>query len=282
MTDDAVRLAVTGNPVAHSLSPAMHVAALAAAGIRGSYVAIEAPDARALEDLLAAVAQGRLHGLNVTAPHKQAAAARCARLTDEAALVGAVNTVAPGPGGLLGDNTDTVGFLAGLPADLPVGRAVVVGAGGAARAVVVALARAGWDVVVAARRRDQADEVAGLDPHWGLSAVGLDDPAWPERMASATLVVNATPLGLAGEPLPAPLMDLRRDQVAYDLVYAPLETPFLAAAGRARATTVDGLGMLVGQACAAWPLWGLPPADPAAMRRAALDELARRSAARAG
>lgn len=278
--DDGLRLALVGHPVAHSLSPAMHDAALVANGLAGSYVAIDTPDEGALDEVLEALVGGRLHGLNVTVPHKQAVANRCARLAPEAAQVGAVNTVVADPAGLLGDNTDTVGFMAALPCDLARGEALVLGAGGAARAVVVALVRAGWSVVVAARRRAQAEEVAAINSGWGVRVVTLDEQAMPLHVRDATLVVNATPLGLAGEPLPDPLMRLHEGQVAYDLVYNPLVTPFLAAAAQAGATTVDGLGMLVGQAAAAWPLWGLPDPDTAVMRQAALDELARRRAER--
>ena len=259
-------LAVLGHPVAHSLSPVMHNAALAVAGLDIAYVAVAPPH---LADALTGLAALGFVGCNVTVPHKRAALAACTTLGPEAVAVGAVNTLVVTPEGLHGANTDTTGFLAGLPADVARGVAVVFGAGGAARAVVVALARREWDVVVAARRPAQASDLARevADAGGSVVGVGLDDLA--DAVATATMVVNATPLGLHHEPLPGPLMALRPDQVAYDLVYNPPDTPFLVAARDRGAVAVDGLAMLVGQAAAAFELWTGATADTAVMRAAA-------------
>lgn len=298
-------LAVLGHPVRHSLSPVMHNAALVTAAIDMAYVAIDV----APEDLSVAL-QGLgplgFVGVNVTVPHKRRAAAACTTLSPEASLVGAVNTVVVTPRGLHGHNTDTVGFLAGLPDDVvgepaggppsdlagdpngdlagdrPVGRAVVLGAGGAARAVIVALVRRGWFVTVLARRPDAAIglvdqlgaafvDLGATDPRattgGGLTGAGLDGAQ--QHLDEADLVVNATPLGLDGQSLPDPFMQLRPDQTAYDLVYNPAVTPFLDAAATTGARQVNGLAMLVGQAAAALELWtGVTP-DTGVMRRAA-------------
>lgn len=262
-------LGVLGHPVSHSLSPVLHNTALAAAGLDLAYVAVDVAPAD-LPAALAGLGPLGFVGANVTVPHKQAVAAACDHLSDEARVVGAVNTLVLGADGLVGHNTDTAGFLAGLEGD-GAGRAVVLGAGGAARAVVVALARRGGEVTVVARRRGQLDELlaAGQHHRWSARGLLLDDPAVAAAVAAADLVVNATPLGLHGEALPSPFMRLGPGQVAYDLVYNPPDTPFLGAATTGGARAVGGLAMLVGQAAAAFELWTGRAPDPAVMRDAA-------------
>lgn len=266
-------LAVLGHPVAHSLSPVMHNAALAAEDLDLAYVAIDVHPDR-LDDALAGLAALGFVGCNVTVPHKRTVLAACSSLGPEARTIGAVNTVVVTPDGLHGDNTDGAGFLEGLPADLPAGTAVVFGAGGAARAVVVTLARRGWEVAVVARRGDQAVDLARdlAGPSRAVAGFGLD--RLTELVGTADLVVNATPLGLHHEPLPAPLMGLHGGQVAYDLVYNPPDTPFLTAARAAGAVAVDGLAMLVGQAAVAFETWTGRPADRDVMRAAVRRALA--------
>lgn len=261
-------LGLLGHPVGHSVSPALHHAALLTAGLTGTYVARDVAPA-ALDRALDGLAPLGFRGVNVTVPHKQAVARRCHDLDAEATAVGAVNTVVVDGDRLRGHNTDTLGFLAGLPEGLPPAGALVVGAGGAARAVVVALVRDGWQVDVAARRPAQSVALESL-AEVGPGTVAGHDLDRVERLAGdARLVVNATPLGLAGERLPEPLHRLSPDQVAYDLVYNPRETPFLADAATAGATVIGGLGMLVGQAAAAFELWTGVAADRDAMLRAA-------------
>lgn len=268
-------LAVLGHPVAHSLSPVMHNAALAAAGHDLAYVAIDVPPDH-LDGALAGLPALGFVGCNVTVPHKQAALAACSSLSAEARAIGAVNTISVTPDGLHGDNTDAAGFLEGLPGDLPAGTAVVFGAGGAARAIVVALARHGWEVAVVARRGDQAGGLARdlAGPSTAVAGFGLE--ALSDLVGPADLVVNATPLGLHHEPLPARLMELDGGQVAYDLVYNPPDTPFLTAARATGAVAVDGLAMLVGQAAVAYETWTGTPADRDVMRAAARRALAAR------
>ncbi len=270
MTTAATRLVgLLGHPVGHSASPAIHTAAFAAAGLDAAYLAFDvAPDRlpAALEGL---AALGAL-GANATVPHKRAVWEAAARRSPEAELVGAANTLWWSDGELAVDNTDASGLErvllddVGLPRGAPV---VLFGAGGAARAAAVALGRLGAEVEVTARRAGPAAEVADL-----LSRAG-GRPA--ERLAAPTLVVNATPLGLAGEALPDRFMDLAPGQTALDLVYGPADTPFLAAARTAGAAAHDGLGMLVEQAALAFERWTGFDAPREAMAAAAAEALRR-------
>ncbi len=271
--------AVIGDPVAHSLSPAIHNAAYRALGLDWIYVAFTVGRAHAAAAVRSVTGLG-LGGLNVTMPHKEAAAAECDELTPAAARLRSVNTVVPlGDGRLRGDSTDGAGFLDSLDArgvDVAGRDVVVVGAGGAARAVVRALGERGARVTVAARRLDAGAEAAALAP--GASVVQFAVPtaerthrapgppapvatghgpggaerAWADRVSAADVVVNATPVGMDGHSCPVPAGALRSGQTVVDLVYEPLETPLLAAARAAGADAVDGLGMLVHQAARAF------------------------------
>lgn len=263
-------VALLGHPVAHSVSPAMHNAAFAHAGLDLAYVAadVEPGDLpRAIDGLAALGAVGA----NVTVPHKRAALAACATVTDRARAVGAVNTICFTTTGPTGDNTDVAGFLAGL-ADGGPGRAVVLGAGGAARAVVVGLLDRGAAATVVARDVDRAGGLAGLvegDSAGSVDVIGVDDERVAAAVEDADLVVNATPLGWHGEPLPAPFHRLGEGQVAYDLNYAVASSPFLADAARNGAGAVDGMAMVVGQAAASFRRWtGVDP-DVEVLRAAA-------------
>jgi shikimate dehydrogenase len=243
----ATRVAgVVGDPVRHSLSPVLHNAAYRELGLDWVYVAFEVPDG-ATRGALEAMRTLDLAGLSVTMPHKTAAAACCDELSDDAAALHSVNTVSIGSGGrLVGDSTDGEGFLRSLrdAGHDPAGASVVLlGAGGAARAVARALGRAGARVVVCARKPDAAAVAAQL-------AAGQSRP-WAERSgaaAAATFVVNATPVGMGADELPLPLDALHPGQVLADLVYHPLETELLRGARNHGAEVVDGLGMLVHQA----------------------------------
>ncbi|MBW3658807.1 MAG: shikimate dehydrogenase [Actinobacteria bacterium] len=209
-------------------------------------------------------------GANVTVPHKETVRPLCDVLSDEAELVGAVNTLVWDADGLRGDNTDAAGLGHVLGEELGIGGpdgAIVLGTGGAARAAVVALGRLGCAVTVAGRRPDAAEELAGLAELAGAAEVDALDSRDEGDVAAAIgrcrLVVNATPLGMAGEELPAPFHRLGPVHVAYDLIYNPPETPFLAAARAAGAEAHHGLGMLVGQAAASYRLWtGQEPPRP--------------------
>jgi shikimate dehydrogenase len=244
----------------------LHNAAFAALGLNWASVAFEVAPAQ-FESALGGVRALGLAGISVTMPHKDAAVAAVDECSDVAAALGAVNCVWNREGTLRGENTDGAGFLASLARGAefdPAGkRCLIVGAGGAARAVALALAGAGaHQVTVRNRTGARADAVAILAGTVGRVGSFDDD----EDVTQADLVVNATPLGMAGtgsteapESWPVDPDLLHEGQVAADLIYAPRPTAWLAAAAAAGARPVDGLGMLVHQAAAQLELWtGLP------------------------
>jgi shikimate dehydrogenase len=280
---DVRLVGVIGSPIAHSLSPLLHNAAFAALGLgetwRSSAFEV-APGAAA--EALAAMRQSDISGLSVTMPHKADVANLVDERTEVAQRLGAVNCVANTEGVLLGTNTDGEGFVASLArgaAFTPAGRrCVVIGAGGAARAVVLALAEAEASrVEVLNRTPERAVAAAALAGSAG-SVVALESRALAKAIEAADLVVNATPVGMAGPPAASAegdtpwLVDpqlLHAGQVAADLVYAPRPTRWLAAAAAAGARSVDGLGMLVHQAAAQLVLWTGLAAPVEAMWQAA-------------
>lgn len=271
---ETVVAAVIGSPVRHSLSPAIHNAAFAALGLDWAFVAFEvAPTATG--EALAAVRALGLGGLSVTMPHKEGAARAVDRLSDDAAALGAVNCVVPVGSQLVGENTDGPGFLDALRVDEgfdPDGRrCVVLGAGGAARAVVHALASAGAsEVVVVNRTAANARTAVAL-----AGTVGRVGP--PDAASDADLVVNATPVGMAGDGSPLPGVRLGAGQLVIDLIYHPPSTPLLAEAEAGGARVANGLGMLVHQAAHAFRHWTGEPAPVGVMAAAAKAGLAARS-----
>lgn len=268
----ATRLAaVIGDPVRHSRSPALANAAFAAGNLPWAMVAFEVPAGSGAGAVEAARVLG-IGGLMVTMPHKAEVIPALDRLTPAAAALGAVNSIAWEGDALVGDNTDGPGLVASLRTDhgieLADRRVAVLGAGGAARSVVWAVADAGAaEVVVVNRTAARAEAAAAL-----AGPVGRVAPV--EAVADADVVVNATSVGMgAGAdddgPLPVPVEVLGDHQVVVDLVYQPLVTPLLRAAAAAGARSVDGLGMLVHQAARSIERWtGIVP-DLAAMAAAA-------------
>jgi shikimate dehydrogenase len=263
-------VAVIGDPVRHSLSPAIHNAAFAALGLDLVYVAFPVAAGRAVE-AVEAVRLLDLVGLSVTMPHKAAVAASVDRCTPAARRLGAVNCVFRDGAHLVGDNTDGPGFLdAFIEAtgrSVDGARVAVLGAGGAARAVIEAIGDAGAaDVVVVNRSAEPAARAAALAP---VGRVG-----GPGDVTAADVVVNATSVGMAGGPAPegSPVDPevLREGQIVCDLVYQPRCTPLLAAARDRGLTTVGGVGMLVHQAARAFEAWTGHRA-PLAVMRAVVD-----------
>ena len=255
---------VIGSPVAHSLSPLLHTSAFAAMGLadRWRSFAFEVAPGEAL-GALASMREAEVRGLSVTMPHKAAVAALVDECSATARRLDAVNCVSNRDGSLYGTNTDGEGFKSALargagfdPADR---RCLVVGAGGAARAVILVLAEGGAKAVAVVNRTpERAFEAARLAGPAG-SVVTLTDGSVAEAVVAADLVVNATPVGMAGGP-PArewlvPPGLLGAGQVAVDLVYAPRPTRWLLEAAATGATVLDGLGMLVHQAAAQLALW---------------------------
>jgi len=269
---------VLGHPVTHSLSPAMHRAAFAATGINAAYLPwVVAPD-RLAEAVRGLRAMENLLGANVTVPHKEAIVPLLDGLTPEAEAFGAVNTVLPRDGKLIGDNTDGAGFLAALRADLGCEAggltAVVLGAGGAARAVAMSLARAGARRIVLVNRslergRLVADAVAARYPACEVAAQALQ-PRWQvSEVPEIRLLVNTTSVGLhSSDPLLFAYSSLSAQIMVCDLIYNPPETALLQVARSRGCRTTNGMGMLVHQGALAFERWTGKPAPVHAMREA--------------
>jgi shikimate dehydrogenase len=258
---------IIGDPIAHSRSPAIHNAAFAALGLDWVFVAfpVRAGDG---EHAVRAMAALQIAGLNVTMPHKTDAARACDELSAGAAALQSVNTVVLRDGALFGDSTDGEGFVRALRAEGhdPAGRScAVLGAGGAARAIVRALGEAGARVSVVARRPDAAEAAAGLAPDADATTFEHVDAV----VGAADIVVNATPLGMRGEDVPFRSDVLTPGQFVVDTVYHPAETPLLAAARARGVPCANGLGMLVHQAALAFELWTGESAPLAVMLGAA-------------
>ena len=267
--------AVIGSPVSHSLSPVIHNAAFLDGGLDWVYAAFEVSPGAAVGALAAMRVLG-IAGLSVTMPHKDDVAAAVDVLDPAASALRSANTVVLQPDGrLAGHSTDGAGFVASLyeaGVDPDGMNVAVLGAGGAARAVIDALTRSGAaHIAVVNRSPDRARFAAALAGERG-SVGGAAD------ITTADLVVNATSIGMGSLDTPCDPDLLRAGQVVADVIYHPLETALLAAARARGATAVDGLGMLVQQAVLQQELWTGRRPNPAVMRAAAEQELADRAA----
>jgi shikimate dehydrogenase len=267
LTGNARLAGVVGWPVGHSRSPRLHGFWLERHGIDGAYVPLAVAAEKFATAILGLCAAG-FAGLNVTLPHKQAAFALCDVIEPSARRAGAVNTLVFRAGRIIGSNTDGAGFLAHLAAmgtDPLAGPALVLGAGGAARAIAAALLDAGARVSVTARHAPAASALTAALP----GIVPLNWDARAAALADHALVVNTTSAGMTGQPPLA--LDLTRAAprlVVADIVYTPLRTPLLAAAEAAGLRTVEGLGMLLHQAVPGFAAWfGVTPAVDAELYR---------------
>ena len=256
---------VIGDPITQSKSPAIHGFWLAKLGLPHEYRSAHVTSAGLADYLLNRRSDDNWRGCNVTMPHKQAIIPLLDQLDPLAAQIGAVNTVLrAGDGALIGTNTDAAGFLEPLQpllGDKHLFRmARIIGAGGAARAIVAALSRVGFVLVVAARDSGKAqallDELASGDDHHAVDLAhfaDFTDFAFDDRKGCFDLIVNASPLGMAGQPaLPFDFSHVPPGSVIYDIVTHPLETPLLKAARERGLAVIDGLSMLIGQAAAAF------------------------------
>lgn len=259
---------VVGHPIKHSRSPLIHGYWLKEYGIAGSYERLDVTPAE-FPDFLKGFHRQGFSGGNVTIPHKEAACQLVDRRTERAERLGAVNTLWVEDGLVWGDNTDVLGFMAHLDRSLGTGweqnvdDALVIGAGGAARAVVAGLQDRGLSrILVANRTRAKAgDLVRDLTRSGGPALQALDWEEIDAALPRADLIVNTTSLGLAGEPpLTLDLGKTAGTAIAADVVYVPLKTPFLAAAEARGLRIVDGLGMLLHQAAPGFARWfGITP-----------------------
>jgi len=265
MNSSSFHLGLIGYPLGHSLSPKIHAAALKACGLRGDYslFPIHPDDKQGLKDLLNRVRSGEITGLNVTIPHKQNVIPLLDELTPTAQAIGAVNTIYRHGEKLIGENTDAAGFLSDLKKNignwkLGIGKlALVLGAGGAARAVIYALLHDGWQVTLAARRIEQAGQLANSFTNYKLQVTSYET-FQPSNLPTFNLLINTTPVGMSPNIEASPLLEnivLNKNTVVYDLVYNPRETKLVkdARANGLQATT--GLGMLIEQAALAFEIW---------------------------
>lgn len=261
---DAPKCCVIGHPIAHSRSPIIHGHWLATNGIEGSYTKLDvAPDA--LADFAKAMRDGVWRGANVTVPHKQAVAGHLDELTEAATRIGAANLLFTSGQKLIGDNTDFTGFHAHLDQTVPgwasrTETALVLGSGGAARAVVYGLNQRGVSRIILVNR-DQG-RIAELAAALGIAVEAIDWSKADAAVSHANLIVNTTSLGMKGQPpLQLDLSGLKPGTIVDDIVYVPLLTPLLIDAAQRGAHIVDGLGMLLHQAAPAFARWfGVLPA----------------------
>jgi shikimate dehydrogenase len=267
--------AVIGHPIAHSRSPALHTYWLKRYGLKGHYIPIDIAPSD-LPDLIRTLPRLGFVGANITIPHKEAILNIADIVTDRAALIGAANTlIFRKDGKIHADNTDGSGFIANLRQNAPnwapaSGPAVVLGAGGGARAVVAALIEVGApEIRIVNRTRPRAD---ALRSDFGAKLHVYDWVQAGNLMEDAVTVVNTTSLGMTGKPdFRVPMDGLNPRALVTDLVYTPLKTQLLLDAEARGCTTVDGLGMLLHQAVPAFERWfGIRPDVDEATRKAVL------------
>ncbi|WP_275262655.1 shikimate dehydrogenase [Paenibacillus tepidiphilus] len=271
-----ILLGVMGDPIAHSKSPVMHMAALQALGIPGAYVPLHIVPERLAEAVQAVRVLG-FRGVNVTIPHKVAVMPYLDKLDASALSVGAVNTIVNDSGVLTGYNTDGIGYVRSLKSelapDLNGARIVVLGAGGAARGIVTALLQERPEqIVIANRTKDKAEELAeACRSAVTVTGIALEQAA--EAVSQADIIINTTSVGMAphldGMPLEPSL--LRPGQIVSDLIYNPLNTRLLKEAERIGCRIHGGLGMFVYQGAYALEYWTGQAAPVDIMRQAILD-----------
>ena len=272
---DMPRAGVIGNLISHSLSPKLHSYWLNRYGIAGEYTALQVTE-DALETTLRALPAKGFIGANVTIPHKVSVMQFADQITDRATLIGAANTlIFKEDGRIFADNTDGYGFMANLRQGAPdwdpkAGPAAIFGAGGAARAIIVALADAGVpEITLANRTRAKAE---ALRADFGARVSVVDWVQADKMLEDANTVINTTSLGMTGaQEFKISLDGLSPDATVTDIVYTPLQTPFLTAAAQKGCTTGDGLGMLLHQGVPGFERWfGQRPEVDDATRNAVL------------
>ena len=278
------RLGIIGHPIGHSISPAFQQAALDAIGFNAVYQPFDVPPHEVADFVNGLRTPGTL-GVNVTVPHKETVIPHLDEVDDWAAAAGAVNTIVNRHGRLTGHNTDGAGFLRALQDGAgfdPQGKtALILGAGGSARAVVYALTRAGAARLIIANRTPQrAQNLAQIAAENGIPAQAIPLTDVPQAAADAALIVNCTSLGMLHGPdeTAAPLTAAQIPPAALvnDLVYNPPETPLLRQAARAGAAVLGGIQMLVYQGAASFEMWTGQPAPVPVMLQAAADAMRNR------
>ena len=273
-------LGIIGYPIGHSLSPVFQQAALDACGVDARYVAYQvSPDE--VEEFVNGLRQPAVLGINVTVPHKLAVMPFLDEIDDWATEAGAVNTIVNRDGRLTGHNTDGYGFLRALREGAgyePAGRrTLILGAGGAARGVVLALAREGvGDLTIANRTPERAENLAELARKRGITSrsIPLSENDLAEAADRSELIVNCTTIGMTHGPdvelIPLPWQTISPGVLVYDLVYNPLETRLLREAAQVGLATLGGIEMLVYQGAASFEMWLERPAPVRVMMAAAI------------
>lgn len=265
---------VIGFPVAHARSPLIHGFWLQQLGLPGAYERAEVKPGEVADFLRALPARGYAGG-NITVPHKEEAFAACDRLSERARIAGAVNTVWFEGDALVGDNTDGLGFVSHLnqnyPGSVSGARVLLLGAGGAARGLVVSLIDHGVKTITIANRSRERAEALVADLHATLPEARLEIIGWPVRaaaLAQVDILVNTTSLGMKNQPpLEIDLSSLPPHAIVADIVYVPLETALLKQAGSKGLRVLDGLGMLLHQAVPGFAHWfGVTPEVTPALR----------------
>lgn len=263
-----IKLGLIGFPVAHSLSPEIQNAALKFFGLEGDYslFPIHPSDKQGLQDLLGCVRSGEITGLNVTIPHKQNAMEFLDELTPTAKTIGAVNIIYRREDKLIGDNTDAPGFLSDLKKFVNRktrrkgdANALILGAGGSARAVVYALANDNWKVGIAARRIEQAEQLALSFPNYEIQIADIESLNLSGlQHSNIELIINTTPVGMIPNIDQSPLpenISLSKETMMYDLIYNPRQTKLVRDAFAQGLQATTGLGMLIEQAALGFELW---------------------------
>jgi len=275
-------LGIIGHPLGHTLSPVMHRATAESLGMEVSYDPFDVTP-EDLPKFMAGLGHGGLDGLNVTVPHKLAVMESMDEISEEAEKIGAVNTIVVSDGRLSGHNTDAYGFITSITDNAKIDpsnqRTLVLGAGGAARAVVWAMIKAGARVTIANRTEQKAAKIAD-----DFSAAGapVDVMEFGSQLLASVakdsrIIINATSVGMKGGgegALPDLGPSLHEDQLVVDIVYRPLDTPLLQMARQAGAATLDGLWMLIHQGAGSFKLWTGQTPSPA-VARAALEKALR-------
>lgn len=267
---------IFGWPVGHSLSPIFQNAAFEALGLDYRYVPLSVRP-KDLADAVRGFRAMNFAGANLTIPHKEAVIPFLDELAPTAAMMGAVNTIEVNQGRLVGHNTDGDGFVRSLLEEgvgVAGARCLMIGAGGAARGVAVALARAGIaEIIIANRTLEKAEELASLIsariPDVTATGISLSEEALRRSAEGINLLVQTTSVGMKpGDPLPVPMDILRADLAVCDLIYSPLETPLLQQVSISGAKTINGIGMLLYQGAIAFEIWTGKAAPVEIMRKA--------------
>jgi shikimate dehydrogenase len=262
--------AVIGNPIAHSLSPVMHQAGYRALNLKARYLKFKVEAERLAEAIFGLRALG-FSGCNVTIPHKESVLPYMDELTSEAKHIGAVNTIKFTPEKIIGHNTDGFGFvrsIQGKMADFPGKQAVILGAGGAARAIAFTLAKLGMNILILNIIPEMTSKLVGDICAAGGNAVGAEfkPGAW---LQNTDLLVQTTSVGLQGENYPFDLTGISPQTLVVDIIFGPKVTPFLQNARSLGCLALDGTGMLLHQGALAWEFW-LGGQAPVAEMQAAL------------